>query len=254
MWPFKKKEEYQVYFTCEDWAIRKYAPVQPAKNFLPPGFKDMPTYLRQCQHAIDSIKTVKACPGIIDYCSAGFVIPAWCDIELHPTPDGKQVMGRYSHGKFKHAIHVTEQLQDIMCNKFDVRVAVKLDNPWFTWAAEGYSLLYLPVYYYDDTRNWEAVPGWMDHDMGAPQSPINIMLKERKPTMIKMGEPLVQVIPIKREQVKAYTGELNEIGRMRQYSISYLHNMMFSGWIKRVRQKKSYTVDAHDTELPNYEK
>jgi hypothetical protein len=247
-WPFKKKPKYQVYFTCEDWAIRKYAPIQPAKNFLPSSFKSMPTFLRQCPHAIDSIKTVKACPGIVDYSNAGFVIPAWCDIELHPTPDGNQVMARYSHPKFNHAIHVAEQLQDLMCNKFDVRVAVKLDNPWFTWTEEGYSLLYLPMYY-DDTKNWEAVPGIIDHDVGAPQSPINIMLKERKPTFIKMGEPLVQIIPIKREEITAYTGELTEVGRKRQFSISYLHNMMFSGWIKHMRKKKHYIVDAHDIEL-----
>ena len=248
-WPFKKKEEYQVYFTTDEWAIRKYSPIQPAKNFLPPAFKDMETYLVRKKHAIDSVKTVKSCPGIVDYCSAGFVIPAWCDIELIPSPDGQAVQVRYSHYKFKNGFHLPEALQGFMKNKFGVRMTVKLDNPWQMWAAEGYSLMYLPMYYYDDTRNWEAIPGWIDHDMGAVSSPLNILLKEPKYTMIKQGEPLVQVVPIKREPITAYTGDINSSTVKRYNGISFLHNMSFTGWIKHMRAKKTYTVDAHHTEL-----
>ena len=51
---------------------------------------------------------------------------------------------------------------------------------------------------------------WLDHDVGALISPINIMLKEIKPTFIKMGEPLCQLIPIKRETVVARTGDLSK--------------------------------------------
>lgn len=250
MWPFKKKQQHQVYFSCNEWAIRKYAPIQPAKNFMPKAFKDMPTFLRQEQHAIDSIKTVKACPGIVDFCTTGFVIPAWCDIELNPTPDNKQVIARYSHRKFNHAYHPSEQLQDMLLNRFSVRTAVKLDNPWAMWAAEGYSLMYLPMYYYDDNRNWEAVPGWIDQDVTMVTNPINIMLKENKPTFIKMGEPLVQVVPIKREEITAWTGDNQEVTGKRFNAMAYLHDMSFSGWIKHMREKKSYTVDAHDVELP----
>lgn len=250
MWPFKKKIDHQVFFACEDWAIRKYAPIQSAKNFMPPAFKNMDTFLHKSVHAIDSVKTVKSCPGIIDYCTAGFVIPAWCDIELNPTPDGRQVVARYSHPKFKHAVHPPEQLQDLLINKFSVRTAVKLDNPWAMWAAEGYSLMYLPMYYYDDTRNWEAVPGWIDHDLGAVKNPINIMLKEIKYTKIAVGEPLVQVVPIKREEITAYSGDIDQVAYRRQTAMSFLHSMTFSGWIRHMRDKKSYTVDAHDLELP----
>ena len=250
MWPFKKKEKHQIFFECEDWAVRKYAPVQLAKNFMPTAFKDMPTFLNKADHMIDRIKTVKACPGIIDYCSAGFVIPAWCDIELIPTDDGKQVIARYSHPKFNHAVHSQETLQDLLINKFSVRTAIKLDNPWAMWAADGYSLMYLPMYYYDDTRNWEAVPGWADHDLGAVRNPVIVMLKEIKYTKISMGEPLVQVVPIKRETITAYTGKLSEVAVERQHGLSFVQNMTFNGWLKYVRHKKSYNIDVHDIELP----
>jgi hypothetical protein len=250
MWPFKKKEQHQIYFTCDEWAIRKYAPIQPAKKFLPLSFKDMETFLVKKEHAVDSVKTIKSCPGIVDFCSSGFVIPAWCDMEINPSPDGQNVSVRYSHPKFKPGNHPPAVIQDFMSTKFNVRMSVKLDNPWYMWAAEGYSLMYFPMYYYDDTNNWEALPGIIDHDIGAIQSPINIMLKEPKQTMIKMGEPLVQVVPFKREAITAYTGAPNDITRKRYFGLSYLHDMAFSGWMKYMREKKSYSVDAHDVELP----
>lgn len=250
MWPFKKKEKHQLYFTTDEWAIRKYSPIQPAKNFLPPAFKDMATHVFKNPHPIDSQKTVKACPGIIDYCSAGFVIPAWCDVEMMPSPDGQHVNVRYSHRKYKQGFHTPDALQGFMQQKFGVRMAVKLDNPWQMWAAEGYSLMYLPMYYYDDTRNWEAIPGWIDHDLGAVSSPLNILLKEPKYTMIRQGEPIVQVVPIKREEITAYTGDISKSTIARYNGISFLRDMTFNGWMKFVRAKKSYIVDAHDTDMP----
>lgn len=250
MWPFKKKKEHQVFFTCDEWAVRKYAPIEPAKNFLPLAFKDMQPFVVKKPHAIDSIKTVKSCPGIVDFCSAGYVITAWCDMEIYPSADGQNVSVRYSHPKFKQGAHPPEVVQDFMARKFGVRVGVRLDNPWNMWAADGYSLMYFPMYYYDDSRNWEALPGWADHDVGQVVNPINIMLKESKPTFIKMGEPLVQVIPIKREPITAYTGKSNKTTMARYLGLSYLHNMMFSGWTKFMRTKKSYSIDANDVDLP----
>jgi len=249
MWPFKKEQKPHVTFTTNEWAIRKYAPIVPAKDFMPPAFKNMSTYVAKRKHPIDSEKTVKTCAGIVDYCSAGFVIPAWCDIEILPTPDGKSVNVRYSQPKFKHALHPQPQLQDFMNTRFSVRVGVKLDNPWTMHTAEDYSLLCLPMYYYDDTRNWEAIPGWLDQDVGAMVSPINIMLNRIEPTYIKMGEPIMQVIPIKREEVVAYTGAYDAKIDSRLRSLAYLWGITFAGWMKYMRTKKSYTVDAHDTEL-----
>lgn len=254
MWPFKKKEKHQIYFTTPDWAIRKYSPIEPAGKYLPLSFKNMDPMLIRKKHMVDSVKTVRACPGILDYCQAGFVVPAWCDIEMQPSPDGQNVSVRYSQPKYNQGSHKPDVIQNFMSHKFGVRMAVKLDNPWSIWAAEGYSLLYLPMYYYDDTRNWEAIPGWIDHDIGAISSPFNIMLKEPKYTMIKQGEPILQIIPIKREPVTAYTGDINRTTVSRYNNISYLHDMSFSGWIKHIRDTKIWKVDAHDTELPVHDK
>lgn len=251
MWPFKKKEKHQVFFTTDEWAIRKYSPIQPAKNFMPLDFQKMESFVVKNKHMIDSRKTVKTCPGILDFCSAGYVIPAWCDIEIEPTSDGMSANLRYSHWKFKNGSHPPESLQNFMKNKFTVRLGITLDNPWSVWTAKGYSLMYMPMYYYDDTRNWEAIPGWVDSDLVSVSNPINILLKEPKYTFIKQGEPIVQVIPIKREPFSAYSGNQNSVAIDRYNSISFLHDMNFSGWIKYIRDKKIYKLDSNDTDLPN---
>ena len=245
MWPFKKKQ--QIYFETDNWAVRKYAPIKSAGEFIPEKFKNMSAFANKQNHHIDSLKTVKACPGISEYMQLGYVIPAWCDIELFPMDDGS-VRARYSDPNYNHAFHFPQQLGSLKDDKFHVRTPVKLDNPWWTYTEPGWSLLYLPMFYHEE-KNWEAVPGIIDHDIGALRSPINIMLKNREYTLIKQGEPICQAIPIFREDVVARTGDLRQSTISRHNKISTLFNMTFKGWTKYMREHKRYKLDAQDTEL-----
>ena len=237
-----------LFFETENWAVRKHAPIRPAKEFMPEAWKNMPTYTKKATHLIDSDKSVKACPGIGDFMSMGYVIPAWCDIEITPGQDGLSVSTRYSEPNYNSAYHPVDQISKDLLKNFGVRAAVKLDNPWKMWAAEGWTLMYLPMFYFED-RNFEAIPGVIDHDMGALVNPINIMLKEIKPTTIKLGDPLCQVIPIKRETVVARTGQLSDTAVNRHNAISQLKNIVFAGWTRWQHAKKDYVVDAHDLSL-----
>lgn len=248
MWPFSKKQEPIVKFECSNWAVRNYAPVRPSREFIPESIQKMHAFADKQRHVIDSVKTVKACAGISEYFNLGYVIPAWCDIELFPNEDGS-VNARYSDPQYKHAWHFPEQIGNVLDKKFAVRKPVKLDNPWLIYTKANWSLLWMPMYYWDD-RNWEAVPGIMDHDIGALQTPINIMLKEHKYTLIKQGEPLVQVVPIRREKILARTSDITETALQRHRSISSLKFMNFKGWTKFMREKKEYKIDARDLDLP----
>lgn len=244
-----KKDDPHFYFETERWAVRKHAPIRPAKEFVPQSWANQSVYNKKCPYPIDSDKTVKACPGIGDYMSTGYIIPAWCDIQLNPTPDGLNVEGRYSDDTYNHAWHPAEQLNDDILPQYKVRCAVKLDNPWKMYAAPGWSLLYQPMWYFEN-KNYDVIPGVIDHDIGALMSPINIMLKEIKPTSIKMGEPLCQIIPIKREKIIARTSDLRKSTIDRHNAIIGLKNIIFSGWTRWQHEKKDYVVDAHDTHLP----
>ena len=81
-------------------------------------------------------------------------------------------------------------------------------------------------------------------------SPINIMMLEKKRTLIKLGDPIVQVIPIKREKIVARTSELTKTAVDRHNAIIQTNKITFNGWSKWQHARKSYTVDSHDTDLP----
>ena len=247
MWPFNKKK-YQVYFETDNWAARKYSPIRPAREFIPKKFSDMPSFVDRQEHLLDSTKTIKLCPGISEYFGLGYVIPAWCDIEIYPMPDGS-VRARYSDPTYNHGFHSPEQINHFMEETFKVRTPVKLDNPWWTYTAKGWSLLYLPMLYHEE-QNWQALPGISDNDIGALQTPINIMLKEPKKTLIKQGDPLCQVIPIYRDEVVARTGNIRQSTQIRNSNIVQSMFMSFKGWSKLMRERKRYRLDAHDTNLP----
>jgi antitoxin (DNA-binding transcriptional repressor) of toxin-antitoxin stability system len=80
--------------------------------------------------------------------------------------------------------------------------------------------------------------------------PIKKMQKKIEPTIIRAGEPIVQVIPIKREDIVARTCDYNSGIQKRLQGLASLWNITFAAWGKYMRTKKSYTVDARDIDLP----
>jgi len=248
MW-FRKKQKYTINFECDDWSIRKYAPIRPANEFIPDKFKQIPSFVDKQTHMVDSLKTVRVCPGINQYMGLGYVIPAWCDIEIIPDNTGEQIQIRYSDPNFKPDFHFTQQLNNLLDQKFSVRVPIKLDNPWRTYTAKNWSLMYVPMLYWDD-RNYEALPGITDNDIGPLGCPINIMLKEPKYTLIKQGDPLVQLIPIYRQEIIAKTSDITNTALLRHKALDALRFKSFKGWTKYMSERKNYIIDDYDTDLP----
>ena len=108
--------------------------------------------------------------------------------------------------------------------------------------------MYLPMSYHEN-QGFYALPGVIDHDKGALQSPINIMISTDEKFVIKQGTPIVQVVPFKRQVVTARTGDVREKTKKRFDAMRTLHSMTFKGWRKLISDAKRFKVDAHDTEL-----
>ena len=82
-------------FKTDIRGLEEYAPVKPAKFFLPQWFKGMDEYITSPGHhekgkrgyfgksKDTAIKwsggTVKRCPAIVDLLTEGFIIPMWAD-------------------------------------------------------------------------------------------------------------------------------------------------------------------------------
>ena len=105
----------QIYFETNNYAVRKFAPIKPASEFVPEKFRNLPIKIKEGDHRIDDIFSVKICPGIQDYIGLGYVIPAWCDMEFIPNND--EMFVRYSDPNNTHAVHYKDQIGDFLDTK-----------------------------------------------------------------------------------------------------------------------------------------
>ncbi len=243
---FKKKQEPIITFTCREWAIRTHAPVLPAGNFLPKEYEDLnPGNICPFDHFNSaSLLSVRLCPAVNNYLQAGYVIPAWCDIEIKFQNDQYHV--NYSNLNYQHRTHPEEQFGE-MFNRFKFRTDIKIDNPWSIYTAPGYSLMWMPMWFHN--ANYQAVPAIVDSDRVPNHNPINIMLFEPKDTLIKMGDPLVQVIPFKKETITAVSREYNESDAKRKDSLLGLGQLSRYGWRQFIKNKVNYLLDRKDLDL-----
>ena len=207
MFSFFKKKSPEVVFECENWATRTYSPIRPAREFFPEKFKALPTTLTKGEYQKTNISTIRICPGLRDYMSNGFVMPAWCDMHIKIIDGVPEIT--YSDFDIEKMYHFADQMGDFLDTKFLIRTPVKLDNPWITYTKKGWSILWLPMSFHENPY-FEAIPGIIDHDKGPGKSPINIMLKTDESFTIEQGTPIVQMVPFKRQIVTAYTGNLRD--------------------------------------------
>jgi hypothetical protein len=243
---FKKKQEPVITFACKEWAIRKHAPVLPASSFLPKEYETLPTgNICPFDHFNEAtLLSIKLCPAVNNYMQAGYVIPAWCDIEI--KFDGENWRVNYSNLNYQHRTHPEDQFKG-MFDRFKFRTDIKLDSPWAIYTAPGYSIMWMPMWFHNN--DFQAVPAIVDTDRVPNHNPINIMLHEPKDILIKMGDPLVQVIPFKKENITAVSREYTDNDYKRKDSLLGLGHLSRYGWRQFIKNKVSYLLDRKDTEL-----
>jgi hypothetical protein len=244
---FNKKQTPIIEFSCKEWAIRKHAPVLPSIHFLPKEYEDLPAG-NKCpfdhfQEA--SLLSIKLCPAVGNYLNAGYVIPAWCDIEI--TFEDNNFRINYSNLNYQHRTHPEEQFKG-MFDRFKMRTDIKLDSPWAIKTAPGYSVMWMPMWFHNN--NFQAVPSIVDTDSVPNHNPINIMLFEAKTTIIKMGDPLVQVIPFKREHITGVSREYTEADYKRKDALMGLGQLSKYGWRQFIKKNVKYLLDRKDLDLP----
>jgi hypothetical protein len=243
-----KKEEPIIEFSCREWAIRKYAPVLPAHNFMPDAYKDIPTGticpFDPFHNA--SLLSIKLCPALNQYQSAGYVIPAWADMEISFDDNGGYSV-KVANPDYRVLAHTEEQYPGLLENRFKFRTTLKFLCPWSVKTKPGYSLMWLPMFFHD--VNYQAVPAILDADILPNELPINMMFFERKTTFIKMGDPLVHIIPFKRTDITGISREYNDADQKRWKSLHGLRLLTKVSWRPFIKNKLKFTLDRKDTDL-----
>jgi hypothetical protein len=242
---FKEKEI--ITFSCKDWAIRKYSPVELGENKLPEEYMDLPVG-KICPFERRNLSyqlTARQCPSINSFLKYGYVISAWCDIEI--DFEGDNVLIRYSNQDYSHDVHTENQYQKILGDHFDVRLVIKINNPWHIKTIDGYSCFWLPIYY--TNKNYQALPGILDTDMTLNDTPINLAFFEKKHTLIKMGEPLVRIIPFRRESIDAVSRKYNGQDENRFMNILGLNGLSRYNWRGYISAKNKFKLTKTDLDI-----
>ena len=185
-------------FISMDQDIIDNYPVLPAKKLLPKWFKDLP----RDKHLLtlgNSIPTIKQCMPATDMLTSGYIIQNPTNIDLKQ----EVVAGNYIENRVKveNVKYVPEAHQYEMCpvKNPDKQHWIKLKNPWLVRTPPGYSCLFIqPAYEFNP--NLRLLPGIVDTDTF--DLPVEFPGWVINNHIIKAGDPIMQVIPFKREDWK----------------------------------------------------
>jgi hypothetical protein len=186
-----------------------FPPPFPANKVLPDWFKGMPA---EAVAEGVTVGTVKNCPPFMEAMTCGYIIPLAADVRLSVDPTG-MFHGSgptcYSNTRFADIVTYHRPPQ-VMGAPFEKCPIVKIFNPWLIRTPPGYSALFQPV------MNRFMMPlyplsGLVETDIFYREVnfPCVLTVPPGTTLTLRRGTPLVQVIPIKREEFESETVPLD---------------------------------------------
>ena len=228
-------------FICGDENILKHFPIVPAKDHLPQWYKDLNA---QDQN---SVPTIAGCMPVRDMVTAGYIIPnafeqeVICDsVNQFGEEEIERVYPVEEIGKFfeiqNHMTHPGSGHSHAQC-PVEIEGAkksyFKISLPWQIKTPPGYSCLFVQPFFHFE-KEFVLLPAIIDTDV-CDLNNLHFPCYLRDPVaQLKVGQPLVQVIPFKREKWKS-TLRFQKPTRASKLNL-YLHNM----YKRAFHQKKSF--------------
>ena len=248
MFNFFKKTPI-IEFLTEDFAVRKHMPVVPASELKPKEWNDLPPTVPNFANNGEKA-TARLCPAVGGFLDAGYIIRAWCDMKFEFVEDGRNgKMCRVTLSKEGGGVqgHDKFQIGKINDQKF-VRQIVKLMSPWWIKTAPGYSFYFMPLAFWQ--LPYQPVAGVIDGDINHMHCPINLWVNGDANFEIKYGDPLVQVVPFKREtSVTAIIRAVTDADYLRESKLASQLGQRWVGIAKFFSKKKHYKTIIKDIEL-----
>ena len=205
---------------------------QPASRFIPDEYKKLKRFKENNLHN----PTVKTCVPFLDSLTMGYIIPFDQDYLVDPVEDDFAVTPankEQSDFGFHNQTQLPEEWKETTGKN-----AGKFHNKWLIKTAPGYSWLFIKPKNRIETR-FDIIAGVVDTDTYINTINFPFILNKRdQQFLIKKGEPMVQVIPFKRESWKMWSGFYLEKAHGKVLS------MLNSEWVDRYKKmfwrKKSY--------------
>jgi len=205
---------------------------QPASRFIPQEYKKLERHLGGNLHD----PTLKTCVPFLDSLTMGYIIPFDQDYLVDPTENDFSVTPANKE-ELQFGYHHKAQLPKEW-HKLSGQNAGKFVNKWLIKTPPGYSCLFTkPMNRVED--RFDIIPGVVDTDNYINVINFPFILKKRNEQfLIKKGEPMVQVVPFKRESWRMWSGFYFEKAHSKVLSL------LSSEWVDRYKRmfwkKKSY--------------
>ncbi len=206
---------------------------QPASRFIPEEYKKLGRFTDNNFHA----PTVKTCMPFLDSLTAGYIIPFDQDYVVDPIETDFTVWPANKKPQDDFGFHNKAQLPESW-KKYSGDNAGKFMNKWLIKTPPGYSCLFIKPMNRIEER-FDIIPGIVDTDNYINTINFPFILRKRdKQFLIKKGEPMIQVIPFKRDSWKMWSGFYFEKAHAK------ILNILESEWMDRYKKwfwsKKSF--------------
>ena len=227
---FSKKIKF---IATEEAMLDAWPHPKPASRFIPNEYKKLERFINGDIHK----GTVKTCIPFLDSLTAGYIIPFDQDYVVDPAGDDFSVKPA-NFLKEEFEFHYQYQLPPEWHDKVGV-VAGKLHNKWLIKTPPGYSCLFTQPL--NQNCPFKIIDGVVDTDVHPLiiHYPFYWTHDSQEPFLIKTGDPMVQIIPFKRESWKCSIEQIKDPNEMNKHHIKW--GTKFKDIYKQlVWKKKSY--------------
>jgi hypothetical protein len=172
-----------------------------------PAHKEIPEWYKEMPADAEVGGTVKRCPPFLEAMTCGYIIPLVADITLARDQTGAfHGEGPVFHdrGDFCRPLVQSHNPVQVRGSPVEQFPMVKLFNPWLIRTSPGYSALFLaPQNRFQ--KFFYPVAGLVETDLFYREVNVPGVLTLPPGTHVKLprGMPLVQVIPIKRDEFQS---------------------------------------------------
>ena len=205
---------------------------QPASKFIPEEYKKLKRFKDNNLHS----PTVKTCMPFLDSLTAGYIMPFDQDYLVDPVEDDFSVTPA-NREQNDFGYHNQTQLPEEW-KKTTGNNAGKFHNKWLIKTPPGYSCLFIKPMNRLEPR-FEIIAGIVDTDTYINTINFPFILHKRdEQFVIKKGEPMVQIIPFKRESYKMWSGFYLE--KLHSKTLNFLSSKWSDKYKTMFWSKKSY--------------
>jgi hypothetical protein len=172
----------------------------PSSKHIPDWFKALPPRLGDQGF---QTSTIKRCMPFLDSMLMGYIIPLAADVQITSNDNCSGITYKSNFYRPMIENHIKEQVtSEKSPNPLDPKPPIKFMNYWMFKTPPGYSLLFLPPLNRPDPR-FTCFSGTVDYPY-YEQEYVNFPFTFNQPNfagIIPAGTPLVQVIPIKKDDL-----------------------------------------------------